>query len=207
MIDLPDDDSLWGQKDFMRARVVQIPFISRSKTGSLDSVQIMETSLKDNFVFIKFPVKKLFYKLYVYEVPVGNPKADEEESQAYFPIFESRAEYQSGFNSDVIKTEDRGKYVYRISTKFFHRDSCQVFFFDPELRKNEFKIIQSELLSNADLAFTRLEVTGIFGTGIYLDSFPRFKSDGIWTIYFFVLTLVVLSTMAGLCGHKLHSIL
>lgn len=58
----------------MQARSIQIPSILRQKLGNRFVNAFLYPNLKDDFIFVKLCVAPGFYRLYVYKVPVGNPK-------------------------------------------------------------------------------------------------------------------------------------
>jgi len=160
----------------MQIRLISIPFISRSKMGGYYGRNLIFPNAKDQYIFIKFGITWGYYRLFVYEVPYGNPETAELEI-GINPLAISSIVKQSGIENDVLKLKDRNRVVYRISNTRIYLYQTKAFFFDPLIPADQFQILNIQFVKPSELANMRLEFTGIFDTGNHLDSNPRFRPD------------------------------
>lgn len=73
VVDLPENDALWGAAETMQARMVHLPYMSKQKiTHTLYLWANIQPTLKDTFIFIVFPELGWQFRFHVYDLPYGN---------------------------------------------------------------------------------------------------------------------------------------
>lgn len=206
VLDLPEDDQLWGDPSKMQAKVVHIQFLSKSKIGkAFYDWYYLTPTLKDEFLFILFQVGGAYFRLYVYELPYGNPDTKLAQQIAYFPRSSSKIYFCFYYVVHVLKLKENGKIVYRCSPKFFMIYKTNSFFFDPELKDDQFRILDAQFLSASEIFKTRLEVEGLFDSGSYLDVSERFEVDLTTRGSFVLITVaIIITAVLGLCGIRFY---
>lgn len=185
----------------MKAYQIPLPLFSESKLGkaNFDSIQL-SIALDADFLFAKFPFRNGRYKIYAFTIALGG-MIDAKASEIVYPIATSIERRQSHYLMNVVKILDGSRPAYRFSVPGIFTSPTYLFYFDPNMPSDRFKLSNTLFLDSQNTSKLRLEYRGIFGVGKFMDLNRRFKINYSTVIARAVLIFsVVSSTVIGLCG-------